>query len=301
MTWNIRTGGRDSGGADRRDLLARVVVAERPDVLALQELRDFDSGAVLADFAGRVGMRPHLARSCFGQPVAVLLRPPLRALAATRVRRPFHHAAQRVTVATTAGPLTVLSVHLDPYSGLRRRIEAGWAAAALRRAPGELGLLAGDLNTLDPVAEHTDRIARLPPAYRRRHLRRDGRTVETRAVARLLAAGLVDLYAAANHPIGGPGGAGVLVADPSDGAVRYRLSGGAAAGPADDGLTAPTRHGGGAEFSGMRLDYLFGTAALANRVRDCRVRRGGESEYASDHYPVVVDLDLDPAPPSGPA
>ncbi|MFG1778153.1 endonuclease/exonuclease/phosphatase family protein [Micromonospora sp. NPDC049048] len=284
MTWNIRTGGRDRGGADRRDLLVRVVAAERPDVLALQELRGFDdrpaaapapgggrraaAGGALADFAGRVGMRPHLARSCFGQPVAVLLRPPLRALAATRVRRPFHHAAQRVTVATTAGALTVLSVHLDPYSGLRRRVEAGWAAAALRRAPGELGMLAGDLNTLDPVAEHTDRIARLPAAYRRRHLRRDGRTVETRAVARLLAAGLVDLYAA--------------ISPPDDGT-------------ADAGLTAPTRHGGGAEFSGMRLDYLFGTAALAERVRDCRVLRGGDTEYASDHYPVVADLDLDPA------
>ncbi|MEU9510662.1 endonuclease/exonuclease/phosphatase family protein [Micromonospora sp. NPDC048170] len=268
MTWNIRTGGRDSGGADRRDLLVRLVADERPDVLALQELRDFDAGDVLADFAGRVGMRPHLARSCFGQPVAVLLRPPLRALAATRVRRPFHHAAQRVTVATTAGPLTVLSVHLDPYSGLRRRVEAGWAAAALRRAPGELGLLAGDLNTLDPLAGHTERIARLPAAYRRRHLRRDGRTAETRAVARLLDAGLVDLYAAANRPHDGT---------------------------ADAGLTAPTRHGGGAEFSGMRLDYLFGTAALAERVRDCQVLRGGDTEYASDHYPVVADLDLDPA------
>jgi endonuclease/exonuclease/phosphatase family metal-dependent hydrolase len=263
MTWNIRTGGRDRGGADRRDRLVRVVAEQRPDVLALQELRGFDSGDVLGDFADRVGMRPHLARPCFGQPVAVLLRPPLRALAAARVRRPFHHAAQRVTVATTAGPLTVLSVHLDPYSGRWRRVEAGWAAAALRRAPGELGLLAGDLNTLDPVADHTDRIARLPAAYRRRHLRRDGRTVDTRAVARLLAAGLVDLYVAA--------------------------------GTADGGLTAPTRHGGGAEFSGMRLDYLFGTTALAGRARDCRVVRGGETEYASDHYPVVVDLALDPA------
>ncbi|SCL49683.1 exodeoxyribonuclease-3 [Micromonospora citrea] len=263
MTWNIRTGGRDSGGADRRDRLVRVVAEQRPDVLALQELRNFDSGDTLADFAGRVGMTAHLARSCLGQPVAVLLRPPLRALAAARVRRPFHHAAQRVTVPTDAGPLTVLSVHLDPYSGLRRRVEAGWVAAALRRAPGELGLLAGDLNTLDPVADHTDRIARLPAAYRRRHLRRDGRTVDTRAVARLLAAGLVDLYAAAGTP--------------------------------DAGLTAPTRHGGGAEFSGMRLDYLLGTAPLAARVRDCRVVRGGDAEYASDHYPVVADLALDPA------
>ncbi|WP_194820682.1 endonuclease/exonuclease/phosphatase family protein [Micromonospora sp. S-DT3-3-22] len=270
MTWNIRTGGRDRTGPDRRDLVCRVVTAQAPDVLAVQELRGFDRPGVLAGFADRVGMRPYLARSCFGQPVAVLVRPPWRTRHAGPVRRPLHHAAQRVELATTAGPLTVFSAHLDPYTGLRRRIEAGWLAGAVRRAPGELALLAGDLNTLDPGTDHTDRVARLPAAYRRRHLRRDGRTVDTRAVARLLAAGLVDLW--------------TRTADPAD-----------AGGSAGAGLTAPTRHGGGVEFSGMRLDYLLGTRALAARLRDFQVVRGGDTEYASDHYPVVADLDLDPA------
>jgi exonuclease III len=45
----------------------------------------------------------------------------------------------------------------------------------------------------------------------------------------------------------------------------------------------------------MRLDYLLGTPTLAPLARDCRVVRGGETECASDHYPVVVDLDLTPA------
>ncbi|MFJ6196963.1 endonuclease/exonuclease/phosphatase family protein [Micromonospora sp. NPDC092111] len=264
MTWNIRTGGRDRTGPGRRDLVTRVVAAQAPDVLAVQELRGFDRPGVLAGFADRVGMRPYLARTCFGQPVAVLVRPSWPVRSAGPVRRPFHHAAQRVELATTAGPLTVLSAHLDPYAGLRRRVEAGWLAGALRRAPGELALLAGDLNTLDPGTEHADRVARLPVAYRRRHLRRDGRTVETRAVARLLAAGLVDLWTRAG-------------------------------GPPETGLTAPTRHGGGVEFSGMRLDYLLGTPALAARLRGCRVVRDGDTEYASDHYPVVAELDLDPA------
>ena len=49
---------------------------------------------------------------------------------------------------------------------------------------------------------------------------------------------------------------------------------------------------GGAEFSGMRLDYLFGTPALAARLRSYRVVEGGEADKASDHYPVLVDLDL---------
>ncbi|MEV4831470.1 endonuclease/exonuclease/phosphatase family protein [Micromonospora sp. NPDC049257] len=282
MTWNIRTGGRDRAGPDRRDLVCRVVTAQAPDVLAVQELRGFDRPEVLAGFADRVGMRPHLARSCFGQPVAVLVRPPWRIRSAGPVRRPLHHAAQRVELATTAGPLTVFGTHLDPYTGLRRRIEAGWLARAVGRVPGELALLAGDLNTLDPGTDHADRVARLPAAYRRRHLRRDGRTVDTRAVARLLAAGLVDLWTHAAGPpelprVGGP-------ADPTR-----------AAGPAEVGLTAPTWHGGGVEFSGMRLDYLLGTPALAARLRDVHVVRGGDTEYASDHYPVVAELDLDPA------
>ncbi|SCF38036.1 endonuclease/exonuclease/phosphatase family protein [Micromonospora mirobrigensis] len=260
MTWNIRTGGRDAG-VDRLDRVVRVVDAQRPDVLCLQELRGFDRDGLLGDVAGRVGMLPHLARSCFGQPVAVLVRPPLRVLSRDRVRRPFHHAAARLAVATDAGPLTVLSTHLNPYLGGARRAEADWLAAAVRRS-GRLALLAGDLNTLAPGVDHTDRLAGLPAHYRRRHLRRDGRTVDTRAVSRLLAAGLVDLWAA-----GSPG-----APDPA-------------------GLTVPTRHG-GAEFSGMRLDYLLGTPAVAAAARDCRVVRDEETDHASDHYPVLVELDL---------
>ncbi|WP_091302589.1 endonuclease/exonuclease/phosphatase family protein [Micromonospora halophytica] len=265
MTWNIRTGGRDRGGADRLGLVTGVVAAEHPDLLAVQELRDFDRDGLLADVADRVGMRPHLARSCFGQPVAVLVRPSLRVRYAGRVRRPFHHAAARVVVDTSAGPLTVFSTHLSPYSGGRRRMEADWLAAAVRRTGGELTLLAGDLNTLDPAVDHTARLAGLSAHHRRRHLRRDGRTVDTRAVSRLRAAGLVDLWP---------------------------LRAGAA--PDAAGLTVPTRHG-GAEFSGMRLDYLLGTARVATLTRQVRVVRGGDADHASDHYPVVAELELDPA------
>ncbi|MGN9809877.1 endonuclease/exonuclease/phosphatase family protein [Micromonospora sp. BQ11] len=264
MTWNIRTGGRDAGG-DRTDAIVGVVTDLRPDLLLLQELRGFDRGDMLGGFAGRVGMHSHLARACFGQPVAVLVRPPLRVLDAGRVRRPFHHAAARVRVATSAGPMTVLSTHLYPYSGGRRRTEADWLAAAVRRSRDSLALLGGDLNTLDPASDHAERLATMPMFYRRRHLRRDRRTVDTRAVSRLLDAGLVDLWAA-------------------------RAGDAAEA----DGRTVPTRHG-GTEFVGARLDYLLATAPVVPLTRSVRVVRGGAADVASDHYPVVADLDLDAA------
>lgn len=265
MTWNIRTGGRDRGGPDRLSQVVRVITAQAPDVLALQELRGFDRGGLMAEIADRVGMTPHLARSCFGQPVAVLVRPPLRVDAAGALRRPFHHAAARVVVATSAGPLTVFGTHLHPYSGGRRRMEVDWLAAAVRRAQGRLTLVTGDLNSLDPTVDHTARLAGMPALYRRRHLRRGSDSVDTRAVARLLAAGLVDLWLSC-----------------------------AAGAPEGDGLTVPTRFG-GAEFAGMRLDYLFGTPAVAEWTRSVRVVRDGGAETASDHYPVVAELDLDPA------
>ncbi|MFE9691090.1 endonuclease/exonuclease/phosphatase family protein [Micromonospora sp. NPDC005806] len=263
MTWNILTGGRDRDGTDRWDGIVAVVAAQRPDVLALQELRGLDRDGRMTELAGRVDMVPHLARSCFGQPVAVLVRAPLRVLRSGRVRRPFHHAAVRVEVATREGPLIVHSTHLDPYSGGRRRTEADWLAVAVRRTGGPLALLAGDLNTLEPAVDHAARLAGLSALYRRRHLRRDGRTVDTRAVARLLDAGLVDLWP--------------------------HLGGGE-----PDGLTVPTRLG-GAEFAGMRLDYLLATPELAALTREVRVVRGGHADTASDHYPVVADLALTPA------
>ncbi|MEK8107326.1 hypothetical protein NKG94_23135 [Micromonospora sp. M12] len=62
--------------------------------------------------------------------------------------------------------------------------------------------------------------------------------------------------------------------------------------PEAAGRTVPTRFG-GVEFAGMRLDYLLGSDALAQRVRDCRVIRGGAADTASDHYPLVATIEVD--------
>ncbi len=252
MTWNIKT-----GGGTRLAAILAVLQRERPDVLALQELRDFErhDGRRMQEVAEAVGMTAHLARSVFGQPVAVLARPPLELTRRRAVRWRLHHAAAAAVVPTAAGPLTVVSTHLNPFSPYRRMREARWLAAryASRR---RLVVLAGDLNALDPRTDHTAALERLSPLYRRRHLAADG-SADTRAITAFEDAGFSDLWG---------GGA--------------------------DASTAPTTEGGGKEFSGMRLDYVLGSPPVAARSRGLRVLRGGETEYASDHYPVVADLDL---------
>ena len=254
LTWNIRTGG--SGG--RLDALVTLLRRERPDILALQELRGFP-GRRMSQVAGALGMTPFLVPSVFGQAVAVLVRPPLRIVDRSGVRWRLHHAAAAVRVPTTAGQLTVVSTHLHPVSPYRRLREARFLAARHRPAKGPV-LIAGDLNALDPGTDHTRRLAALSGPYRRRHLAADG-TADTRAIAAFQAAGFVDLW-----PITGAGA----------------------------GLTVPTTRGGGHEFSaaGMRLDYLLASPSIAVRAQHVRVLRGAEAEHASDHYPLSVELDL---------
>jgi exodeoxyribonuclease-3 len=256
MTYNIRNG----APGERLDAVVRVIAAHRPDILVLQELRRFDrdGGARLRRLTEVTGLRAHLARSWLGQPVAVLVPESAAVIRAGAVPRPFHHAAIRVALATSLGPLTVIGTHLYPYSGRRRLWEARWLAAYAD--PAAMVLLAGDLNALDPWTDHTERLRGLPPRYRSRHLTRgSSSTVDTRAVRALTDAGLVD--------VGADGG-----------------------GAADH--TAPTEHGGGVEFRRMRLDYILATPPLAARALTYRVIRGGECETASDHYPVLAGFDL---------
>jgi exonuclease III len=85
--------------------------------------------------------------------------------------------------------------------------------------------------------------------------------VDTRAVATLANAGFVDLFRRAW------------------------------AGKKD--YTAPTRYGGGDEFSQMRVDYILATEPLARLAKQCYVSEATECETASDHYPVVAELDLE--------
>jgi exodeoxyribonuclease-3 len=254
LTWNIRTGG--SGG--RLDAAVTLLRRERPDLLALQELRGFP-GRRMREVAGALGMTPFLARSVFGQSVAVLVRPPLRIVDWSGVRWRLHHAAAAIRVPTTAGQLTVVSTHLNALSPYRRLREARFLAARYRPAKGPV-VLAGDLNSLDPGTDHTERLAAISGPYRRRHLAADG-TADTRAIAAFTAAGFMDLW-----PVAGQG----------------------------DGLTVPTTRGGGHEFSaaGMRLDYVLASPGVAARAAHARVLRGDEAEYASDHYPLAADLDL---------
>ncbi|MEV0901770.1 endonuclease/exonuclease/phosphatase family protein [Actinoplanes sp. NPDC049802] len=253
MTWNIK-----NGGGDRLPAIIKVIGRQRPDVLTLQELQGFHryGGRKLKDLAATLDMTAHLAPSALAQPVAVLVREPLWIARRTRISWRLHHAAAVAVVPTEAGPLTVVSAHLNPFSPYRRMREARWLAARYA-TPDGLALIAGDMNGLDPDGDHTAALAAQPSLYRRRHLDPDGRP-DTRALAAFREEGFTDLA--------------LTVGD-------------------GDGRTVPTGYA-GREFGAVRLDYLLASPPLAARARRVRVIRDDLTDQASDHYPVQAEFDL---------
>ncbi|GIF35758.1 exodeoxyribonuclease-3 [Actinoplanes xinjiangensis] len=252
MTWNIK-----NGGGDRLPEIIRVIHREQPDVLCLQELQHFHRyGRRLHALAQEAGMAVHLAPAGFAQPVAVLVRPPRRILRRSAIRWRTHHAVAIAVVETTAGPLTVVSAHLNPFSPYRRYREARWLSARYGSAR-RMTLIAGDMNGLDPDGDHTATLDSLHSLFQQRHLGPDG-APDTRAIAAFRAGGFTDLWQSVGE---------------------------------GDGRTVPTGFA-GREFGAMRLDYLLASPLLAARAQRAWVVRDDTTTHASDHYPVRADITL---------
>lgn len=224
--------GQDNFEYGRLAQAMNVVMAEGPDILALQELMyaNLEGNSALHKIENELGMRSFFAQAKTGQHVAVLVGKGTRVTRSRVDSINFHHASITIDIETSRGPLVVIGTHLCPHGGVNRLGESQRLANAAR--PDRMVLLMGHLNSLDPWQDHHGRVASLPPQYRSRHLLPASQTeVDTRAVATLANAGFVDLFRHAHT-----------------GVKDY---------------TAPTRYGGGEEFSQMRVDYILATQPLA--------------------------------------
>ena len=261
-TYNLLHDGQDEEDRSRLDAALEVLREAAPHVVMLQEARRFeaDGGRLLLEVERRLGMRGWLALAPHtGQNTAVLVAPPIepRAFAADPVR--FHHAAAHLTVALPGlGPeLTLVSVHLSPASPAARLAEA--AHLADLAATDRFSIVAGDCNSPGPGDPEPGDWERLPAHFRVRYLDEAGERSDRRALRLLAAAGFADAATAL--------GAG---AEP----------------------TVPTTGHPDAEFVDFRADRVLVSPPLADGIVGQRMIRDERTHRASDHYPVVVDLDL---------
>lgn len=262
LSYNTLFAGRDGDDDGRARAQTEWIHELRPDVFLMQEAKAFEAhgGAELFAMERKIGMRGFLASAPrTGQNIVIFLREPLHPLGFEADTTHFHHtlATLQVAVPGAEQPITFVSVHLCPHGVEARRREAAYLA--LLAAPQRLTLVAGDFNSASPHDTEPADWEALPPHHRARYLSDDLRSIDRSVLARLEAAGWVDL--------------------------GDRLDPGRTP-------TVPTCAYRDAEFATMRCDYLLASAALADKARSYRVIRDTITETASDHYPIFATFEV---------
>ncbi|MEV4500876.1 endonuclease/exonuclease/phosphatase family protein [Streptomyces klenkii] len=180
VTFNIRTGGIDGEGDERRrQAQIEFLSALAPDVLALQELRGWEQGdwRRLWELAAALGMTPLppvLSRSGRGNHLALLVRPSTVRVLGHNVdagRGSFYHGLGRARL-LLRGELEIIALftHLCFLGGAERLAEAGWLTGYADTYEGveQRAVLLGDLNTIG-VGDREPNWERIPANLRSRH------------------------------------------------------------------------------------------------------------------------------------
>jgi exodeoxyribonuclease-3 len=175
-----------------------------------------------------------------------------------------HHAWHRprgsrhafLEVVPEGDPCRVFGVHLSAvhsaWTEQRRVVELRALLASIARHQHGLHLLVGDFNTLAP-GERLD--TRVLPHRLRALVWLSGGRIRWRTIQRILDAGYADVFRTLHATT-------------------------------DSGLTFPTWQ------PHLRLDYAFLPAGFVARVVSCEVVRVPEAPEASDHFPLLTEVEL---------
>lgn len=199
ISYNVLVGFRDSDvsrflpGCQREQRISAWLAAERPDVVALQEMNGFDRWRLRR--TARAWGHDHVALlEEDGYPVALTSNRPIEVVA--RHRDGLHHGMLH---ARTHG-IDFVVVHLLPSPDVPRKIvECARALECYQRATGagSPAVVLGDFNSIAPADVELFSPAALRRYEKWRYLTKDGRPAEV-AMTPLLTAGAIDTLLATN-------------------------------------------------------------------------------------------------------
>ncbi|MBN2492265.1 MAG: endonuclease/exonuclease/phosphatase family protein [Planctomycetes bacterium] len=253
MTYNILEGG---GPPRRQRLLLEVLERLSPDLLVVNEAVDWHPRHPAADrIAAALGYSYRVARSASGFDVAIFSRCPIVEFHQPEIPQLFHSAA-RLTVETPSGRrLHVVGTHLD-YREEALRVKE--VEALLPHVAPLLETDAAILGDLNAIAPDDSVMGLAAQALSEVDLQTApdwfAKRYPPQALARLLEAGWCDAFR-----------------------LRHGLR---------SGYTMSTSD------PNARYDYVLVSPSLAGRVRDVIVETAPPASNASDHFPVVADIDV---------
>jgi endonuclease/exonuclease/phosphatase family metal-dependent hydrolase len=242
------------GGEGRADPLAEVIEAQRPDVVVLVEA---DVRAVVGRIARRLKME-FVVGEGKNHGGAILARGEiLESVNHSLLHEEFSDCVLEATVLAGGVEWVVTAVHLHARARFEDEAVREKEIAAIldifgqHRAQGRPHLLAGDFNANSPVQEVV--VEECKPRTRE-DTAKNGGVLPRTAVQKLLSAGYMDSL----HAVMG---------------ARAAKIG-----------TFTTQH------PGQRVDYIFSFGIDPSRMKEARVETDRLAKYASDHFPVMVEI-----------
>lgn len=252
MTYNILNGGEMG-----IDAIVDVVKKEAPDFVTINEANTFaaNGNEGLNEFAEKTGFKfSELALSGENDyHVAVLSKYPF-----TRVDKitPLTRACIVVEVETEFGEVSIASMHLTPYTEDQRIPEIDLIMKF--QSEFRLKVMMGDMNSLSTNDNYSSTMVKDFNEMQLKKFTTDGK-LRFDVIKKILSNGYVDS------------------------AVKLGKN---------KEWTAPTHINEFSAHSNMRLDYIFLAEILAANLKNYYVVKNPLSDKASDHYPIVVELEL---------
>lgn len=239
-----------AGGENRLPLIASVIQQQQPDIVALQEARSRSNAEALAHQLD-MSFTFGEAHNTNKDHVVWLSRLPV--IHAENHPLPiFAKTLLEIEVIWKGMPLALFTTHLkagQDLEGEQRRVAEMQAILQLLQAhQNQSQVLVGDFNTLHPT-DHPN-VSAYVAVLKARGEEAPTPQFPRKVIPLLLEAGYVDCYRAL-HPF-----------TPED--------------------TSYTSH------QALRVDYIFASSRLAERLSACDIIREGDAQSASDHFPIWV-------------
>lgn len=238
------------------------------DVLCLQEVNGWQDNnfAKLNDFNDRAGYTGYeYGNSNSEYKLATLSMPPI--ISKTVLQEGFWHCVVEIHIKVDSTELVIFNVHLDPWKEDPRVLEI---ERLLKKVdPSKPTILAGDFNSLSRQDNY-------PPEFmtmlqKRKFYKFGQDELDFRVTDKLEAAGFVDVAAKFG---------------------RFDVTA-----PTPLGETNAENESVPVSEVPARIDYMFANANAIDLVKDYSVIKNEATDKISDHYPVVITVDVaGPAP-----
>lgn len=233
---------------------------QAPDIVSLQELNGY-TDQKLAEDAKAYGHEYSALLKEEGFPTGITSRYPIEDIC--RITEGFHHGLLRVRIQE----MYIYVIHLHPSNWETRKAEIKQILQDIEELPTDSKvILAGDFNTFSPLDSIYYVHGRLEPFFDERDLlykekNLDNGQLEYSVIQEVLDVGFIDLEASSRSS-------------------SYNFTG-----------SFPTliekegEHG-----DQRRLDYVFVSKNLAQKVTNAKIISSDTTSILSDHLPLVVDL-----------